>query len=864
MPESLDNATPLAELADLVVNSEEVCSLIVALHGVPPLLQLIRGGNTEASSLAVNILLSIGLSKVSKNRMAVASALDRELCLNSDRQWALVAQASITIALSVSLLLLGSAATSLLIQRYDAPAWHLPVGMAILGTSIISFARCWFLVLKYKRAHRLMCASNDQHVAAMLADGTIRLLSCEWLRAQPVQRLRRNRSLPEEAFLSPVAATQLYLRRDRSVAVLSYCWADSTHPDMNASNLQKVQAFLRVATSYEGLFWDYCCMPLDHRLRRSTMSPRQGSTDEETPTLEIQQPSRRSSAFQMERPFFFEEERFLRGISAKGSLYGSSHCTTVLQLKARPGSGARLYESCGWCVFEQGISQLIVGHMTRIESTTRRLKFSLAIFKSIVACLRTVAFAVGSDALGASSLYRQLEDSEAREETELRSQLELTARPKLIDISEPMAPIACRLLSPPTCTQLQRMIDHAEFVHAPDRDAVNRQLGQLDQQLRVGLCGCSTNSLSTGGEQTAIVETASTAAGGSRRPQQQHGQQPINVSSVQGVLVLMILVSYIDMGTDVGLAFYLLFTPQAHFGVVSFAIIGASLLVQSLGLRDFIQAPLKDQVLTLMGLGPAVAVYREIFPQRDSHTRRRFTNIEALANLKIAEVVCESMPEAVLQFSLLASTPLAEWRPLFLVSLGSSLLAAALILTEVEAMFVDSSFFVRRVLAKYLEYLPLHGQRRWGLLALNALFVGGYIAFTTSSIVLGLYMQPALVCGVLAIELAAFHVIKAVRGEWGYEYSDLPFAANLLQGSLCWLVPRFGPVWTIRLPQYSGPHNFNLPYVLVLLLRCPISSSLSHLGGAGVGGAAGAGARCGAVRAIVCLASCCVCLRLFY
>ena len=32
-------------------------------------------------------------------------------------------------------------------------------------------------------------------------------------------------------------------------------------------------------------------------------------------------------------------------------------------------------------------------------------------------------------------------------------------------------------------------------------------------------------------------------------------------------------------------------------------------------------------------------------------------------------------------------------------------------------------------------------------------------------------------------------------------------------------------------------------------LRCPISSSLSHLGGAGVEGAAGAGARCGAVRA---------------
>ena len=50
---------------------------------------------------------------------------------------------------------------------------------------------------------------------------------------------------------------------------------------------------------------------------------------------------------------------------------------------------------------------------------------------------------------------------------------------------------------------------------------------------------------------------------------------------------------------------------------------------------------------------------------------------------------------------------------------------------------------------------------------------------------------------------------------------------------------------------------------LCFLLCCLISSSLSHLGGAGVGGEAGAGVRCGAVRAVVCLASCCVCLRLF-
>ena len=44
---------------------------------------------------------------------------------------------------------------------------------------------------------------------------------------------------------------------------------------------------------------------------------------------------------------------------------------------------------------------------------------------------------------------------------------------------------------------------------------------------------------------------------------------------------MMVVVSYIDMVTDVGLAVYLLTTPQAAYGHVSFGIIIVSLVGQA-------------------------------------------------------------------------------------------------------------------------------------------------------------------------------------------------------------------------------------------------------------------------------------------
>ena len=71
----------------------------------------------------------------------------------------------------------------------------------------------------------------------------------------------------------------------------------------------------------------------------------------------------------------------------------------------------------------------------------------------------------------------------------------------------------------------------------------------------------------------------------------------------------------------------------------------------------------------------ALAVYRQVFsPEAGGGAA---TQVVLLGRLKGAEVVLESMPECVLQFTLLISTPLDEWQPLVLISLGSSLLAAA-------------------------------------------------------------------------------------------------------------------------------------------------------------------------------------------
>ena len=105
--------------------------------------------------------------------------------------------------------------------------------------------------------------TNDKAVAQLLGEGTIKLLSCAWLRSSGDASLVRCQELPTEAFVEPAAARDLYLSGTRRVGVLSYRWLTAAHPDPNGEHKAVVRTFLngRHGASLEGLFWDFACLP---------------------------------------------------------------------------------------------------------------------------------------------------------------------------------------------------------------------------------------------------------------------------------------------------------------------------------------------------------------------------------------------------------------------------------------------------------------------------------------------------------------------------------------------------------------------------------------------------------------------------
>ena len=113
-------------------------------------------------------------------------------------------------------------------------------------------------------------ASNEQlsaadiRLRAALADGTIRLVSCAWLRAQPDGFVvPRHQEAPAGALLSPEAAAAAFNAFDRRVGVLSYGWLTRPHPDPGGERAAHVLPYLRSTDGlrFEGLFWDFACLP---------------------------------------------------------------------------------------------------------------------------------------------------------------------------------------------------------------------------------------------------------------------------------------------------------------------------------------------------------------------------------------------------------------------------------------------------------------------------------------------------------------------------------------------------------------------------------------------------------------------------
>ena len=184
-----------------------------------------------------------------------------------------------------------------------------------------------------------------------------------------------------------------------------------------------------------------------------------------------------------------------------------------------------------------------------------------------------------------------------------------------------------------------------------------------------------------------------------------------------------------------------------------FCVIAFSFSMQALATSFYGRAGLlsKDTFLAAIGLGPALQAYRAVRGQGDSSALA--SSVEILAALKVTEVVTESLPELVLQTLALSESESAH--SIQLVSIGASLLASAVLLTDAEAMG-NAAVDTRRRYIDYFGYLPLLSEqpaRHRRLLVLMALSIGSILMMSTTSAVAAFGTHPQTVGAMLGLSL---------------------------------------------------------------------------------------------------------------
>lgn len=169
---------------------------------------------------------------------------------------------------------------------------------------------------------------TDLPVIGALADGTIRLVSVDWLLKRPhswrAVRLQELEQL-KGALLAPKDAAKAMGSSHRRVFVLSYGWLSKSSPDPFGVRLHAVRSALRqlrkakLLPSGCGLFWDFLSIP--------------------------QKP--RTSA---------EDEVFKKGLAFMAALYASPLGACVLQMKAIPPRPEALVGSMRVCRLREGLA----------------------------------------------------------------------------------------------------------------------------------------------------------------------------------------------------------------------------------------------------------------------------------------------------------------------------------------------------------------------------------------------------------------------------------------------------------------------------------------------------------------------------
>lgn len=241
---------------------------------------------------------------------------------------------------------------ALLAAKWGCPPAHstevLSIGVLSIVGLLMSRATIRTYYRKVSEAVRLM-SLIEGNLTDVLADGTVRLLSAHWLRAQPDSFvLSRRQELPVAAFVSPEEASDLLAAE--KVGALSYCWADrAVHdggvgPDPNGFHTRTIRAFLKSSYGRRrvvALMIDYASL--------YQSDPRGHRTEEENAS-------------------------FKAGLSAMQHIYSSPR-VLVLQHKALPCTATRKrYDESGWPMFEQSIATLATeggGHIFSLDTNAR-------------------------------------------------------------------------------------------------------------------------------------------------------------------------------------------------------------------------------------------------------------------------------------------------------------------------------------------------------------------------------------------------------------------------------------------------------------------------------------------------------------
>jgi hypothetical protein len=190
--------------------------------------------------------------------------------------------------------------------------------------------------------------ATNLDLTALLANGTIRLLSVRWLLSQPAAgfRIERRQDLPDGAFVEPALAVAMLEAGD--IIALSYRWLHPDHPDPAGWHMQRVGSFLREHTHWKALLMDYASIS------------QKGPTGERSPEEQIM---------------------FKAGLQGMGMVYATPRIA-VLQDKGLPNDaqGVRTYAESGWCTLEGAAASLAYrsgGYMHNVDAKHGRVLLEL-------------------------------------------------------------------------------------------------------------------------------------------------------------------------------------------------------------------------------------------------------------------------------------------------------------------------------------------------------------------------------------------------------------------------------------------------------------------------------------------------------